>query len=133
MTFLELLGVLALFTALLGGLWFIHWADRKRIRRFITETKGEVIRVESLRPSMARRMLSEASTTCYRVTYRNAQGQIRVADCYASMVRCNVYKDVPIEDVYHPTCRACGYNLTGNTSGTCPECGAPAGPRGPTR
>lgn len=22
-----------------------------------------------------------------------------------------------------PTCRACGYNLTGNISGTCPECG----------
>jgi hypothetical protein len=22
-------------------------------------------------------------------------------------------------------CRACGYNLTGNTSGTCPECGTP--------
>ena len=22
-------------------------------------------------------------------------------------------------------CRACGYNLTGNTSGVCPECGTP--------
>jgi hypothetical protein len=22
-------------------------------------------------------------------------------------------------------CRRCGYNLTGNTSGTCPECGSP--------
>lgn len=22
-----------------------------------------------------------------------------------------------------PTCAGCGYNLTGNTSGTCPECG----------
>lgn len=25
-------------------------------------------------------------------------------------------------------CTACGYNLTGNTSGTCPECGSPASP-----
>lgn len=24
-----------------------------------------------------------------------------------------------------PTCQACGYNLTGNTSGLCPECGTP--------
>jgi hypothetical protein len=24
----------------------------------------------------------------------------------------------------HPVCRACGYNLTGNVSGRCPECGA---------
>jgi hypothetical protein len=23
-----------------------------------------------------------------------------------------------------PTCRECGYNLTGNVSGICPECGA---------
>jgi hypothetical protein len=22
-------------------------------------------------------------------------------------------------------CNSCGYNLTGNTSGTCPECGTP--------
>jgi hypothetical protein len=25
----------------------------------------------------------------------------------------------------YPECRKCGYNLTGNTSGTCPECGTP--------
>lgn len=24
-----------------------------------------------------------------------------------------------------PSCRACGYNLTGNVSGVCPECGTP--------
>lgn len=24
-----------------------------------------------------------------------------------------------------PACRYCGYNLTGNTSGRCPECGQP--------
>ena len=27
--------------------------------------------------------------------------------------------------VDHPICRRCGYNLTGNQSGVCPECGAP--------
>jgi len=25
-------------------------------------------------------------------------------------------------------CRGCGYNLTGNTSGVCPECGTPLDP-----
>ena len=24
-----------------------------------------------------------------------------------------------------PACNSCGYSLTGNTSGTCPECGSP--------
>jgi hypothetical protein len=28
-------------------------------------------------------------------------------------------------------CQACGYDLMGNTSGRCPECGASAGPPGP--
>ena len=28
-------------------------------------------------------------------------------------------------------CVACGYNLTGNVSGICPECGAPAGQQAP--
>jgi hypothetical protein len=28
----------------------------------------------------------------------------------------------------HPVCTRCGYNLTGNTSGVCPECGAPVPP-----
>jgi len=27
----------------------------------------------------------------------------------------------------HPTCRSCGYNMTGNTSGRCPECGLQVG------
>jgi len=29
-------------------------------------------------------------------------------------------------------CAACGYNLTGNTSGSCPECGAPVPSSRPT-
>ena len=29
-------------------------------------------------------------------------------------------------------CRRCGYNLTGNTSGICPECGEPTATRAPT-
>jgi hypothetical protein len=28
------------------------------------------------------------------------------------------------------SCRRCGYNLTGNTSGVCPECGTPVPPNG---
>ncbi len=34
-----------------------------------------------------------------------------------------------IEEAYriaHGHCQQCGYNLTGNTSGVCPECGTPA-------
>lgn len=29
-----------------------------------------------------------------------------------------------------PACAKCGYDLTGNASGTCPECGTPTTPRG---
>jgi hypothetical protein len=40
---------------------------------------------------------------------------------------------VAYRDWFHPrrrtvppgSCQSCGYNLTGNTSGTCPECGTP--------
>jgi hypothetical protein len=28
-----------------------------------------------------------------------------------------------------PSCHRCGYDLTGNTSGTCPECGTPVSSR----
>jgi len=31
-----------------------------------------------------------------------------------------------------PSCRTCGYNLTGNVSGICPECGTPVGPATPS-
>ncbi len=36
----------------------------------------------------------------------------------------------PISDRPHPPghCKNCGYNLTGNVSGICPECGTPAMP-----
>jgi rubrerythrin len=27
------------------------------------------------------------------------------------------------EQSYSPSCRKCGYNLTGNAGGVCPECG----------
>lgn len=30
---------------------------------------------------------------------------------------------IPIDESAHPLCSACGYNLTGNVSGRCPECG----------
>lgn len=31
-------------------------------------------------------------------------------------------------DAGHPKCRRCGYDLTGNASGVCPECGMPMTP-----
>lgn len=33
-----------------------------------------------------------------------------------------------IDELDHPTCAACGYNLTGNESKICPECGQPFTP-----
>ena len=32
----------------------------------------------------------------------------------------------------HPQCADCSYNLTGNTSGVCPECGTPVQPKAET-
>jgi hypothetical protein len=36
-----------------------------------------------------------------------------------------VCKDRRLRQLLAGCCKACGYNLTGNTSGTCPECGTP--------
>lgn len=38
------------------------------------------------------------------------------------LVRFRTYRRKRFRD---PNCRCCGYNLTGNTSGLCPECGTP--------
>jgi len=35
-------------------------------------------------------------------------------------------------DETFPTCHVCGYNLNGNVSGVCPECGTPIPPEPPT-
>jgi hypothetical protein len=37
--------------------------------------------------------------------------------------RTNAYRREKLKPM--PGCRSCGYNLTGNTSGVCPECGTP--------
>ncbi len=41
---------------------------------------------------------------------------------WETMKRWRRFHDGPV--VPGPRCASCGYNLTGNTSGVCPECGA---------
>ena len=51
--------------------------------------------------------------------------------CCVLVLRAIVYKPMQqaIRRALHerglPVCRPCGYNLTGNVSGVCPECGTP--------
>lgn len=35
------------------------------------------------------------------------------------------FRKRPWRKIAYPACRRCGYNLTGNASGRCPECDAP--------
>jgi len=46
--------------------------------------------------------------------------------CLAAIIHNDIFEQsrVPAWSA-HDLCLKCGYNLTGNTSGTCPECGTP--------
>lgn len=41
----------------------------------------------------------------------------------SSVLYCDALVRRRMKSVMNPTCRGCGYNLTGNVSGVCPECG----------
>jgi hypothetical protein len=77
--------------------------------------------------------------TDYGVKLSHTISKLIVTIVFASFLSCLVYRTLshyfgPKQDrVALPVCTNCGYNLTGNISGTCPEYGQPvAGPPGPT-
>jgi len=103
------------------GIWFVPWVDRRRVCRMIEQAGGTIVGVRRIRP-LLRSLLSERNTTFWEIRYRASDGTIRIAECFASFLRCKVYSDKPEDRT--PYCSDCGYNLTGNTSGRCPECGS---------
>ena len=84
---------LAFFLAMIaGGLFLVPWADRQRIRRVIEQSGGRVLRIDRSMPVL-RSLFSERNTTFWRVRYRDDDGHIHVAECFASFLRCKIYKD----------------------------------------
>jgi hypothetical protein len=73
------------------------------------------------------------------VTFRSSLGLLMAAFCAPGVVASLLVFGALVRDWqasaggHEPRCAACGYNLTGNVSGVCPECGVPAGPAEPTR
>jgi len=101
-----------LFVAVMvGALLLVPWADRRRIRRMIENLGGEVLSIEPGTPSPLRFLLSERNTTFWRVRYRDGRsGEVRVAECFASCLRCKIYRDEPAKGVtrrppvqFHPS------------------------------
>ena len=88
--------ILMFLMALVGIVLFVHRADRERIARMIADRGGTVVSIERSFPTV-RAPLSERNTTFWRVKYRTADGSVRMADCFASFLRCKVYRDEPDE------------------------------------
>jgi len=94
--------VCAILAALLAGrLWFIPWADRRRIKRMIERDGARVLAIE--RAVSLRALASENNATFWRVVYVAPAGQKRVATCFASFLRCRIYNDVPADPDQLPT------------------------------
>ena len=93
-TILSILFIAFFVFLIFGRIWFVPWADRQRVRRHFEERGEEVISITRSHP-VFRELLSGAKTTTtfWQVKYRNQDGQMRIAECFASFLRCKVYKD----------------------------------------
>lgn len=87
-----ILFIIAFVFVLIGAPFFKHWADRRRITRLIVQQGAAVLSIERSFP-VARVILSERNTTYWRVRYKFADGSVRVAECFASFIRCKIYRD----------------------------------------
>jgi len=129
---MELLLVIAIILAgagLLVGVRLLDGAiDKARIRRYVEARGGKLMQARWR--LFAPGWLGNRNQRMYRVVYRDADGQNHLAHCKTSMFS-GVYftGDVVLPHRYGQVpkdkCLSCGYNLTGNVSGVCPECGAP--------
>jgi len=82
---------LTLAAAGFGYVYFVHWADRQRLVRHFSKQGATIISMERIVP--ARSLTSERNTTFWRVRYRAADGSTHVAECFASVFRCRIYRD----------------------------------------
>jgi len=74
-----------------GYIFLVHWADRRRLARHFAAQGATVLSMERIVP--ARSLVSERNTTFWRVRYQAADGSDHVAECFASILRCKVYRD----------------------------------------
>ncbi|GJM24922.1 MAG: hypothetical protein DHS20C16_13370 [Phycisphaerae bacterium] len=129
---MELLIIIAAILAgagILIGVRLLEGAiDRNRIKRYVEDRGGETLQIKwrLFGPGW----LGNKNQRMYRVVYRDADGRDHRTNCKTSMFS-DVYFTGDIILKYQFTevpknkCLSCDYNLTGNVSGVCPECGAP--------
>ena len=101
--------------------------NHRRIRNYIEERGGKVVRITWA--PFGTGWYGNQSHRIYRVVYRDAANIEHQAYCKTAMYR-GVYLTGDTVTRYRvitspdARCPKCDYNLTGNTSGQCPECGA---------
>ncbi len=127
--------LLIVIVAVLGGVTLLIGArllegmfDKYRIKRYIEARGGKLIRARW--SSFGPGWLGNRNQRFYRIVYRDADGKDHRATCKTSLFS-GVYftGDTVLKYRFVETpkfeCISCGYNLTGNVSGYCPECGNP--------
>ncbi len=133
---MELLTIIAVAVGgigLLVGVRILDGAiDKARIKKYV-ESRGGEFREAKWR-LFAPGWLGNKNQRMYRVVYRDGNGVNHLAHCKTSMfsgvyftgdvVLPHSYKQIPEDE-----CLSCGYDLTGNVSGICPECGTPLHPQ----
>jgi len=93
MPFYVIFIVIGFLLIVFGIVWFTQWADRQRVSRHFAQQGASVQRIERVIKSSE--FVSAHFTTFWRVHYKAADGSTRVAECFASFLRCKVYRDEP--------------------------------------
>lgn len=104
------------------------WIDRARIRRYV-ETRGGKVALIRWSP-FGIGWMGNRGQRIYRLAYEDSTGNAHSAYCKTSLLS-GIYftEDIVtryrVVDVPRDKCPYCGYDLTGNVSGICTECGKP--------